>query len=309
MPCYHPLSAYQPTCGGSILFSTPRDKRQYHPIKIPCSKCIGCRLEYSRQWAVRMMHEASLHEDNCFVTLTYSPENMPSDGSLHLSHFQDFVKRLRSRTGVPGIKYFHCGEYGDTFGRPHYHANFFGYDFPDKYHWRTSDRGDLLYRSDLLESLWTFGSSEIGAVTFESAAYVARYVCKKLNISSRSPQAAVAAYNDKYERYHLDTGEVFYLQPEYATMSRRPGIGKGWFDKFLSDLYPDDFVISNGHKAKIPRYYDTQLQRLCPDEFLLIKEKRELDNLGFDPNTTSDRLAIREECLRSRIKQLTRGVD
>ena len=92
------------------------------------------------------------------------------------------MKKLRKALGKNGkrIRFFHCGEYGESTSRPHYHAIIFGYDFPDKKKWRTTDRGDILYRSPLLETLWDKGSSEIGSVTFESAAYVARYSLKKI---------------------------------------------------------------------------------------------------------------------------------
>lgn len=73
---------------------------------IPCGQCVGCRLEHSRRWAVRMMHEAQMHDKNCFITLTYNDQYLPADGSLHLDHFQKFMKRLRKKFGDVSIRFF-----------------------------------------------------------------------------------------------------------------------------------------------------------------------------------------------------------
>lgn len=181
MTCYHPLDAWRndaPSRADNRLIFT------YHPslgrgpdLKVPCGQCVGCRLERSRQWAVRCVHEASLHTDNCFITLTYNDEHLPSDGSLNYRDFQLFMKRLRKRVSVP-VRFYMCGEYGENFGRPHFHACLFGFNFPDLKLWKSGK--SKLYRSPLLEELWPFGYSSVGDVNFESAAYVARYILKKV---------------------------------------------------------------------------------------------------------------------------------
>ena len=135
MPCYHPLKGFrsrEKNSSGkrSITFNHNQGYTDME-ITIPCGQCIGCRLERSRQWAIRCVHEASLYQDNCFITLTYSPEHLPKDNSLHKEHFQLFMKRLRKAFGQK-IRYFHCGEYGENFSRPHYHACLFNVDFKDK---------------------------------------------------------------------------------------------------------------------------------------------------------------------------------
>ena len=237
MPCFSPLSGcyssiVNPSGKRSVVFEVSKADISKGIVQVPCGRCIGCRLERSRQWAVRCVHEAQLHKDNCFITLTYSPENVPKDSSLHLEHFQKFMKRLRKYiftevqkvnflismmsvdTGrvigyVPsqGVRFFHCGEYGELLSRPHYHACLFGFDFSDKVLWSTRG-GVRLYRSKVLEKLWTFGFSTIGDVTFESAAYVARYCTKKI-----TGDEADKHYNGR--------------SPEYVTMSRRPCIVTG----------------------------------------------------------------------------------
>ena len=183
MPCYHPLKGYKSkernkSGKRSIVFNIKEGLYDQH-VTVPCGQCIGCRLERSRQWAIRCSHEAQMHEKNCFITLTFSDEHLPEDRSVDVRHFQLFMKRLRKRYG-DGIRFFHCGEYGDHFGRPHYHACIFNHDFEDKKIWKQSGSGEIIYRSASLEELWPYGYSSVGEVTFESAAYVARYITKKV---------------------------------------------------------------------------------------------------------------------------------
>lgn len=264
-------------------------------INVPCGQCIGCRLERSRQWAVRCMHEASMYDDNCFVTLTYNDDNLPANNSLVVKDLQDFNKRLRKysyeRRGR-GFRFYACGEYGDTFGRPHYHILLFDFDFEDKKFWRFSPAGERLYRSEILESKWTFGNSEIGSVSFESAAYVARYITKKV-----TGDAAAQHYGDRI--------------PEFSTMSRRPGIGQFFFEKFITDIYPNDFVVVRGHKSKPPRFYDKWLEKHASDEFAALKKgRRPHDVLEFRRRKSENsraRLRVKEEVVSSRMDAFKRG--
>ena len=258
MPCFNPLQAYF-VCDSSgsrkVKFSSQAAERFYNGdslsedyFGLPCGKCIGCRLERSRQWAMRLMHESELHDYNCFLTLTYDDVHLPENGSLNKKHFQDFMKRLRFKYSDIPIRFYHCGEYGEQLGRPHYHALLFGFDFPDKEYSFTSPSGEDQYVSEILNKVWEKGNCTIGDVTFESAAYVARY-CTKLITGD----AAEAHYQGK--------------QREYATMSRRPGIARGWYDQFKKDAYPSDFLIVRGAKCKPPRYYDSRFSDEFPDEF------------------------------------------
>jgi len=304
MPCYSPIDAFQPRGDVSdrrlrfVLSS--RDRGNYAPIQISCGQCIGCRLERSRQWAVRCVHEAQIHPNNCFITLTYNDDHLPDHGSLCLDHFQRFMKRLRKKYG-DGIRFFHCGEYGDKYGRPHYHAILFNHDFDDKYHWRTTAQGHRCYRSPSLEKLWPLGNCEIGDVTFESAAYVARYIMKKVTGDAADRHYCVG---------HTEYGELLYKKPEYVTMSRRPGIGKAWFDRYKNDVYPDDFVvIRHDLKTKPPKYYDKLLYDADPFLYDEIKFDREISSLKFVDNNTPARLAVREQCQHARLKLLVRPLD
>lgn len=310
MPCFHPLHGFRsrtPSANGKfgVVFN-PKLGYVDMPLTVPCGQCVGCRLDRSRQWAIRCSHEAQLHESNCFITLTYSDEWLPYDWSLDVSVFQRFMKRLRNRFGS-GIRFYHCGEYGDKYGRPHYHACIFGMDFPDKRLHKVERNGTRLYTSEILSSIWadpdtglTYGHAIIGDVTFESAAYVARYIMKKVNGDMAQRH---------YEFVDPVTGEIFQRKPEYTTMSRRPGLGKGWYDKFKDDVYPRDFIMHKGKKLLPPKFYDRQYEFSDPSEYSLIKSKRMINAKKFVDDNTPDRLSVKERVTLSRLNQLTRGVD
>ena len=206
-------------------------------ILLPCGQCVACRLNKSRDWATRCVLEAKMHKENCFITLTYNPDSCPSDLSLRKKDFTDFIKRLRKNTDAK-IRYFAAGEYGDLHGRPHFHACLFG--------WRPADLtlysnnfGILLYTSDVLSKAWQYkGFVTVGDVTFESAAYVARYVMKKIT-------------GDRAEEHYNGR------QPEYTVMSRRPGIAASFFEKYSTDIYGKDFIVIRDQiKCKPPKYFD-----------------------------------------------------
>lgn len=264
------------------------------------------------------MHEAQQHEANNYLTLTYSPENLPLGGSLDHHHYQLFMKRVRKRTGVK-MRYYMCGEYGEecdvcgrnrdrcvclafspALGRPHYHALLFGYDYPDKVLWKVK-RGNPLYRSALLEEDWGLGFCTIGNVTFQSAAYVARYVMKK-----QTGDPAQRHYV-KVDRF---TGETHMRLPEYNRMSLKPGIGGAWFDEFKQDVYPHDYCVLNGKRFKAPRYYDKLFKRLeGPEALEEIKAAREEAAIARAADSTPERLAARKKVAQARIGLLKRGFE
>lgn len=240
-------------------------------MQIPCGKCLGCRLERSRQWAIRCVHEAQIQEENgkhnCFITLTYAPEYLPEDGGVHKRHFQLFMKKLRKAWPNDRIRYLHCGEYGEKFGRPHYHALLFGFNFPDRTE-HTDKDGHPFWTSEDLTKTWGKGMCSIGELNFESAAYVCRYITKKL-----SEGITDESYNRWEEKYvQKTTGAI--RQEEYITMSRSPGIGQKWFEKYKSDVYPSDYIILRGKKMRPPKYYDIELDKSDPDLYKLVKERR-----------------------------------
>ena len=301
MPCYHPLAAWQSkNCKSNgkraIVFSMPRNVANWEQINLPCGQCIGCRLSRSRDWAMRCVHEASLHERNCFITLTYNDDNIvwsPVTGeqTLFKKHLQDFLKRLRRRIEPCKVRFFACGEYGDTTHRPHYHAILFGYDFPDKVLYKQSLDGFNYWTSEFLNEVWGHGYCTVCNVSFETCAYVARYVMKKANGELAK---------DKYEG----------IQPEFVNMSRRPGISREWFEKYTSDVYPYDEVIihSNGKTRKLKpcRYYDKLFDEINPEEMQAIKEKRIIKAKAHEEDIYNGRLEAKEKVQLAKISNLKR---
>lgn len=301
MGCNRLLTAYRTlerTAKGKAVLSFRRKDAAVgllSTVKLPCGQCIGCRLERSRQWAVRCMHEASLHADNCFITLTYADEYLPRGGGLDRRAFPLFMKRLRKTLPPKTVRYFHAGEYGSKFGRPHYHACLFGYDFLDKV--AIGKRGEfLVWASAELCELWPFGRSEIGSVTFESAAYVARYICDKVT----GPLA-----EDHYSRFFPDTGEVVKVAAEYTTMSRRPGLGKPWLDRFMSEVFPADSVIVRGREVRPPRYYGSAFEVVNPAGYEAVCSERRRKRRREEESP--ERGDVREVCAKARLSSIPRG--
>lgn len=300
-------------------------------IEIPCGKCIGCRLHYSAQWAQRCMLEAGRHEKNCFITLTYDNKHIPEcnpicdDNGLVIasspyhplkkSDFQEFMKRFRQRLvddykrehkdwkkeELPRIRFFACGEYGseENTKRPHYHAIIFGYNFDsDRYIFRKNFRGDTLYRSDLLESLWTYGISTVAECSFDTCAYVARYILKK-------------QYGKGASIY-----EDLNIPPEFTVMSRRPGIARDYYEENKDKIYEyQEIFIADKNKGSLKlrpsKYYDRLYDVDYPERMKEIKEERQERakqiNRKRDEMSSLDHLSlleVQEDVLLNRTKIL-----
>lgn len=286
------------------------------PVQIPCGRCIGCRLERSRQWAVRLMHENTLHEQSCFLTLTYDDAHLPGDGSLHKDHFQKFMKRLRKYLhdlnvkisrfnekegkSLPlvneRIRFFACGEYGEKTNRPHYHALIYGFDPKDKQFYKSTPSGNL-WISSTLDRIWGNGFVVCGSVSFDSAAYVARYIMKK-------------QYGEQSAKHYIGpktSEDGSLLEREFLLMSRRPGIGCAWIQNFMHDTYPRDKVLASGFPSKPPRYYDSRLEHVDGQLYasVLSDRRRRASHLSSDEQTP-DRLEVRERVRKARTSSLAR---
>lgn len=302
MVCHHPLSAYRITnpdgtvkmkvMGSVFDFDEFKKLEPYYnangqyfePLILPCGQCAGCRLERSRTWAVRCIHEAQLHDENCFLTLTYDDAYLPDDDSLHKDHLTKFWKRLRKSLGDVKIRYFACGEYGSKFFRPHYHAIVFGY-WPSDAKLFNIRHGTELYVSDTIARLWPFGFHTVGAVSFESAAYVARYVLKKVN--------------GKFADFVYDG-----LEPEYVVMSRKPGIAYDWIKRFHGDVYPHDFiVVRDKFKCRPPRYYDKIYDEECDGDLQYIKNKRMDNHMSLSWSDIKRDEEFTETILKTKLKR------
>ncbi len=195
-----------------------------------------------------------------------------------------------------------AGEYGTQdggLGRPHFHALLFGFDFRDKTFWEEKN-SNRFYRSNTLEKLWPYGFSNITDVNFKTAAYVARYVMKKIN-------GELA--NEHYRKVDPETGEIYQIEPEYNGMSLRPGIAYDWFEKYKADVFPHDYVVIDGKKVKTPAYYTKRLQAINPEEFEGVKNRRAILANKHASNNTPERLQVREACAVSNLNRTKRNLE
>ena len=311
MACY---ARWQTTIGGQVK-------------QLACGQCIGCRLEYSRQWAIRCMNEAQLYEHNAYITLTY--EEQPPDNNLAYGDWQVFMRKLRkhverrdlqskekptkgrARGHVPHnqkaginipdknnkIRFYMSGEYGEKHGRPHFHALIFNVEFNDKVYLKKSPGGEKLYTSATLTKLWGKGFASIGDVTFKSAAYVARYVLKK-KYGAQAPE--------KYQFTDKKTGEIKNRKTEFSNMSRKPGIGMPWIKKYTSDVYPDGMMVVNGHRVRPPKAYDRYYKLKNPRRYLTMTQKREKEGRDNIADNTNERLEAKQTVKEAQLKQLKR---
>lgn len=296
MPCEAPLTAYRPTPGGPLLFSKLK-QLPHKKIQLPCGKCILCRQEHARQWAVRITHEAQLWEYSSFVTLTYSDEHLPKNQNLHYPDLQDFWKRLRKKVGA--LRYYSVGEYGDKTNRPHYHACIFGHAFTqDRVILRTEPY--LLWTNPLLQETWGLGHVSVGELTYQTALYTASYVTKKLG------------YKKRYVQLDCGSGELLDMVQPKALISNGGGrksalrpqsaIAKQWLEKHGKHVYNHDAVVINGTQQKPPRYYDKWLKDHDPDKHSEIKEER---NENVTPQTPEE---LRARAINARArKRLKKG--
>jgi len=287
MGCNALIAGWQSPAGGAVKFGA-KPSPGYVPLKVPCGMCTGCRIERSRQWAVRCVHEAQLHDENCFITLTYNDQELPLDGSLRKGDLQKFFDRLRKKKGP--FRYYACGEYGDHTKRAHYHACIFGLDFADKTDFRKIGQNTLYISAELTE-LWGHGHTSIGNLTYETAAYTARYVMKK----------GLGKNAGNFVRLDEETGELIKLQQPFALMSLGRGkgnaIGGPWLQKYHTDIYNKDYFTIRGRKMRSTKYYDKVYDTINAEHLQQIKKKR----IEERPEITENEYRAREKIARARI--------
>ncbi|WNK12942.1 MAG: replication initiator protein [Microvirus sp.] len=285
MPCFHPITISRK---GFV------DLRQV----VACGRCVGCRITRKEAWATRVYHEKQFHERSCFLTLTYADENIPAGGTLMPAHMTAFMKSVRkylAREHSVLVRFFLCGEYGDQLLRPHYHVCLFGWDFPDKL--SAPKYGDGVMVSPVLEGIWGKGFCTVGALTYQSAAYTAGYVMKKVT-GEDAPEF--------YRRLDVATGELVDLVPPFVRMSLRPGIGSDWYGRFGREVFPDDFVVVDGRPRAVPLYYWRKLKSAQPVLAEAIAERRAARR-AVSTDESPERLRAREVVAAANFNQ--RGRD
>lgn len=218
-----------------------KDDRGRPGMLVPCGQCIACRLNKAREWSIRIANEARYYDDSIFLTLTYDDEHLPADKSVHKDELQRFLKRLRKLIFPDKIRYFACGEYGGQFGRPHYHAiifNLSGFDSRVFSDWYKSKNDGYFVRC----KAWQKGWVHFGYVTEESGGYVARYTLKKVKGKGAT-------------EHYKELG----IEPEFALMSLKPGIGSAFMAEFRYDILRNGTVMSKSGATSAPRYYKDKL--------------------------------------------------
>nr|QJB19022.1 MAG: replication initiator protein [Microvirus sp.] len=251
MACISPVKCYwskkvNPS-GKRSLTSDKRKALDDRVILRPCGVCINCRIQRTADMTVRLVHESKSHNRNSYVTLSYAdnPE------SLQIRDWQLFAKRLRKKFGP--FKYYMCGEYGEKNDRPHYHAILFGVDFDDRQYLKKNQNGDVLYSSAALSDLWGHGLCVVGDVSLQSARYVAGYIQKKI-------------YGDKAADWYMGR------RPEFAFGSN--GLGLSYLRQYGAQWMNNGFVIVDGAKFRIPRYYDIKYKEIDGLHHDVVKDER-----------------------------------
>lgn len=242
------------------------------------------------------MHEASLYDQNCFVTLTYGRNQLPPHSSLCHEDFQRFMKRLRYY--APNrVRYYMCGEYGPLNHRPHYHACLFGIDFHDRKPAGKSESGAEFFHSDALTSIWSHGKAAVQDLNNRTANYCARYIMTK-----RLGRDALTAYQTT-----LPDGTVIQRRPEYADMSQ--SLGKRWLELYRGDVYPHDYVISRNAKRRPPKAYDRMQLKHDPAAMEQLQYERELRARPLATENTPERLAVQEQVHQAKIAHYSRHLE
>lgn len=328
MPCTSPREMWPPPRRSSNKrwVNTPfKAEPGTRSQLIACGQCHSCLLDRAMDWTTRQVHEASLHASNLFVTVTYSDDMLPSDGSLSPRDHTNFVKRVRKHAaehlGLPTIRLFMCGEYGNLTGRPHMHYSFFGLELPDLEPHSQSE-GGVLYTSKILEDLWGKGHAPVAPFTEQTAGYIARYGLKRLSgdrrdqFNERLKAWRLAGANpehkpqidDSFMRPHPLTGQTFEVISEFQRMSRRPGLGIPWLEQWGKGELSGDFIVLDGHKKPVPKAYINRLEPLDQALYNHRQRKRAMEPHNV-ANNTERRLITRHESAKLKAAQLKRDLD
>lgn len=324
--CTQPINAYfcydyEPE-DGTYLFSEKKAHtyNHYEKAELPCGKCLECTLGDKRGWTARALCENQMHDTSSFITLTYADEFLPEDGSLCRAELKSFTDRLRTQIkrkyNGKKIVIFGCGEYGGNpgdpvktpEGRPHYHLCIFGFDFPDKYVFKISGSGFPIYRSPFLESIWSLGHSSVQTLEFGDMAYCAGYVDKKALKRATAEQNHCGKKYVGRGKYVVDMNNGLLREAEFRVYPVRPALGREWLNKFFNDAYPSGFIVVDGKKFSVPKYYDKVAKERDPLMFEEVRKERREKALLRAAENTPERRAVRNELLRLKIEK-TRSKD
>ena len=283
MACSFPIKGYRTASGKVVFAELKKHGDQFMYTEVPCGQCARCRESQAQDWSLRCMQEAALHKHNCFVTLTYEDEHLPPRGQLRYKDFQLFIRYLRRYTGRR-IRYFVAGEYGERNNRPHFHALLFDYDFPDKTPGRLLASGMQLYTSALASKCWrNRGFVGIGSVTPASASYCVGYLFKR----------RTGAWAEEHYKRVDDSGE-YSMVAEFASMSRKPGIGLDFAVKYAADIFPRGSCEFGGMTVPLPKYYVKKFKEAAPHMYEEYKASQEARAEARSEDNTEERLIVKD---------------
>lgn len=299
---------------GIYLFSLKDAKsfNHFEQAELPCGKCLECTMKDKRGWTARALCEAQMHDCASFITLTYNDECLPPDAGLCRAELKSFIDNLRvsikRQYGGRKIVVFGCGEYGGNpedrvktpVGRPHYHLCIFGFDFPDRQLFKMSHSGFPIYRSPFLESKWRRGHSTVQALEFGDMAYCAGYVEKK---TLKRASAEQQQYFSRNKWYYDGNPDGILREAEFRVYPVRPALGADWLDKFFNDAYPSGFIVVQGKKFSVPKYFDKVAKERDPEMFERVKQERREKALRRADENTPEKRAVREELLRLKVEK------
>lgn len=252
-------------CISPVSIPDPKGTHPSQRILVPCNRCVFCLTNRRQAWVFRLEKENKDAENSYFLTLTYDDENIPINDSgvqtLDKKDIQKFHKSLRkdiSKQGRPCFRYYAVGEYGTKTNRPHYHV--IGFNIP----FQTVSN---------LDRIWNKGFVKVGSVTGDSINYVTKYL---INEDER-----------KYEG----------IQKPFAMMSLKPALGSGYLEANRKNHIKaeSNYVVRNGVKMKMPRYYRDRIfpkvmrEKLAYETGLMVqhdylKDYQKLKKLGYDPD-------------------------
>jgi len=290
--CLYPTSMYAIGTSSNgkkiIQQKLPPSGKHFQEILRDCGQCSGCRIRRRMDWATRLTHEAQFHHHAFFVTLTYSDEHLPENGSLEPAHISEFVKNYRNQFRGQKVRYFGVGEYGGKLARPHLHLIIYGPDIAQKsiqyvdyaasqfnaeFRKMFGDTGINHYTSPLLAKCWPYGIAEFTHAAPATMQYVTKFHVDKVT-------------GDKAESHYEGR------QPEFSRMSRQPGIGTKWIEKHWREIYPDGAMLDpKGAKFAPPKFYDRWLEKHQPEIYAETKKRREA-SIGYDKFLSERREAI-----------------
>lgn len=329
MPCYHPNKAYfqlDPLTGKQKAYFGEHPDSDATEALLSCGRCWGCAVMKSRDDGNRLMLESKMHEHSWFITWTYSADKVDPAHNLNFRDHELLMKRLRKARPDERIRFYTCGEYGETTSRPHFHTVLFGMSINDLIEYDTNDLGDIYYRSPELEKLWGNGFVLIGEVTPTSARYVASHLEKTLkHMEGRTHEQDEDGnwYRKPWTAQNPITGEIIERVFPATRRSNRPGIAAPWIDRYPNDINDGTLIILvrewNKHKKRmelsakpnpVPRYLIDRLALTRPEkaEELLEARREFLNTEAAKWNSTERRLKARETCARAKMQTKQRGM-